>query len=398
MPEPKRNVRLVPARTSDFSLSERWRAAAVMGLISSTYSTIISHMTAGLLGRDALVDWMVVGSIALREHGLQATPTWWAVLMGLIVHQSADFFWEVVFFFVLSRWSYRLGPWALMGVALPWAIFTSGIEWMFLVPVVPFWWPVFTLEQAWWLGILVHLTAASTYPLFPFVRDWVTGVRPSPHRRFARAWTGLGAAGVLTLGGLSLASQLGHDLPHAGGQEYDRTYMANMSAHYAQGMQLAEMAAERASDPQLGAIARLMVATQRSEIEIFRKWHRSWFGGELPTLAPQDHVAMPGMISGQQLDQLATLSGPAFDARFREIMRTHHSGAITMADEALHMAGDPRLRIMAHGIRHQQQGEINLMHEVSGFEAVRRASRAMFFTDAAVPVQAASADGVPHQH
>jgi uncharacterized protein (DUF305 family) len=387
------------ARASDFSLSDRWRAAAVMGLISSTYSTIISHITAGLLGRDALVDWMVVGSIALREHGLQTAPPWWAVLMRLFVHQSADFFWDIVFFFVLSRWTYRLGPWALVGMALPWAVFTSGIEWMFLVPIVPFWWPVFTLEQAWWLGILVHLTAASTYPLFPFVRDWVTGTRPSPHRGFTRFWAGLAVVGVLSLGCLSLASQLGHDLPHAGGlHDFDRNYMANMSAHHAQGMQLAEMAAERASDPQLAAIARLMVATQASEIEIFRKWYRSWFDSELPEPTPEQHATMPGMISSQHMDELALLSGPAFDARFREIMQSHHSGAISMADEALHMAGDPRLRIMAHGIRHQQQGEINLMHEVSGFEAVRRASRAMFFTDAAVPEQAVSGQAAAHQH
>jgi hypothetical protein len=54
-----------------------------------------------------------------------------------------------------------------------------------------------------------------------------------------------------------------------------------------------------------------------------------------------------------------------------------------MADAALSEAGDPRLRIMAHAIRHQQQGEINLMHGVEGIAAVRAASRAMFYSDAA---------------
>jgi uncharacterized protein (DUF305 family) len=370
-----------------------------MGLISSTYSTVISHITAGLLGRDALVDWMVVGSIALREHGLQTEPTWWGVLMGIIVHQSADFSWDIVFFFLLSRWSYRLGPWALLGVALPWAIFTSGIEWLLLVPIVPFWWPVFTLEQAWWLGILVHLTAASTYPLFPFVRDWVTGIRPRAHQRFARVWMSLAALGILGFGSLSLASQLGYDLPHWGGQdEYDRTYMSTMSAHHAQGMQLAQLAAERASDPQLAAIARLMVATQASEIGIFRKWHRSWFGADMPAPTPEQHAAMPGMIPPEQMSELEALSGTDFDTRFRDIMQSHHSGAIAMADDALQKAGDPRLRIMSHGIRHQQQGEINLMHEVSGFEAIRRASRAMFFADAAGLASTGKDESAAHAH
>jgi len=326
---------------------------------------------------------MVVGSIALREHGLQTAPTWWGVLMGLIVYQSADFGWDMVFFLLLSRWSYQLSPWTLAALALPWAIFTSGIEWMFLVPVLPFWWPVFTLEQAWWLVILVHLTAASTYPLFPFVRDWAAGIHPRRHRRFAGVWASLALVGLVALGALSTASQLGHELPHAGGQvDHDRAYMANMSAHHPQGMDLARMAVEKATDPQLAAIARMMVATQASEIEIFEKWYRSWFKGEIQLPSAEEHAAMPGMVSQAELDELGSLSEEAFDTRFRQIMTSHHSGAIAMADEAMHNAGDVRLRIMAHGIRHQQQGEINLMHEVSSFEAVRRAARAMFYTDA----------------
>jgi hypothetical protein len=191
------------------TLARRWQAAAILGLLSSSFSTIVAQLTAGRLGRDALVDWMVVGSIALRDLGLQTAPTWWTVLAGLIVHQSADFSWDIIFFFVLSRWSHQLSPWALLGIALPWAIFTSAIEWLFLVPVLPFWWALFTLQQAWWLGLLVHLTAASTYPLFPYVRDCIAGVKPSPHRRFAWVWGSLAVIGTAGIGATGFRGRMG---------------------------------------------------------------------------------------------------------------------------------------------------------------------------------------------
>ncbi|MCB4821551.1 hypothetical protein [Roseicella aerolata] len=44
-----------------------WRAALLMGVIVSTYSTLLSQFTAARIGRDALADWMVVAAIPLRD-------------------------------------------------------------------------------------------------------------------------------------------------------------------------------------------------------------------------------------------------------------------------------------------------------------------------------------------
>jgi hypothetical protein len=50
--------------------------------------------------------------------------------------------------------------------AVPCAILTSAFEWFILVPLFPFWQPIFTLQQPYWIGFLVHLSPASMYPLF----------------------------------------------------------------------------------------------------------------------------------------------------------------------------------------------------------------------------------------
>ena len=39
-----------------------WRTAALLGLLTSTFSTVVSQLLGGRVGRDPAVDWMVVAS------------------------------------------------------------------------------------------------------------------------------------------------------------------------------------------------------------------------------------------------------------------------------------------------------------------------------------------------
>jgi hypothetical protein len=87
---------------------------------------------------------------------------------------------------------------------------------------------------------------------------------------------------------------------------------------------------------------------------------------------------MPGMLDAVEVARLRSTEVSPFDVLFLELMTRHHKGAVAMADAQLHDGSDPRLRIMAHAIRHEQQGEIALMHGVSGGGAVSTAFRNMF--------------------
>src|SRR5438874_1532471 len=82
-----------------------WRAAVLLGLISSTFSTVISYLVAARIGRDPQLEWMVVANIPLRDVALQIVPTWGAIVGGILFHQWADFSWEVFFFGALGRWT-----------------------------------------------------------------------------------------------------------------------------------------------------------------------------------------------------------------------------------------------------------------------------------------------------
>ena len=87
---------------------------------------------------------------------------------------------------------------------------------------------------------------------------------------------------------------------------------------------------------------------------------------------------MPGLLGPPQIEQLRSTASPNFDALFVKLMTIHHAGAVKMADDELRNGSDPRLRIMAHAIRHEQQGEIALMNCVKGENAVRIAVSNMF--------------------
>jgi uncharacterized protein (DUF305 family) len=355
------------------------RAAALLGLLSSSFSTLIVSLAAARIGRDVAVDWMVVGSLLLRDAGLQAEPGWGGIAAGLAVHQSADFAWAVVFFGLLRRWTAGLPPRRILLLALPWAFFTSALEWCLLVPRLPFRQPVFTLAQAYWLGFAVHGLSSMLYALFPWLRDRLAHRGPSPHRRFAAAWGGLALAMLAGTGLLAALGAGGHDLAHAGRQAaWDRDYMRRMADHHAQGIEIATLAAERAADPHLRALARLMIAAQQGEVRVFTAWWRSWFA-EPPVLvcSAQERAAMPGMLDPGRMAALRRMRGDGFDAAFVDAMSYHHRGAIAMADEAMHRAGDPRLRVMAHAIRHEQRGEIALLQGRHGRDAVALADRAL---------------------
>jgi uncharacterized protein (DUF305 family) len=368
-----------------------WRAAALLGLVTSTYSTLISQLLAGRIGRDAVVDWMVVAAIPLGDGMIQVEPGWGIILAGILFHQWADFSWEVFFFALLGRWTAHLRPHTLILLAGPWAVLTSALEWMVLVPALPFWQPIFTLNQPYWIGLFVHLTSASLYPLFPWVRDWMAGLQPSPYRRFGMAWSGSAVAIACVFGAAAFLGWQEREIRHFGRDAaFDQSYIRRMAMHHAQGVELGQLGVERAQDPTLRTLARLMVADQNGEIAVFGQWWRSWFGGLLPPASPEEHAAMPGMLSAEAMDALRRSDPAIFDGRFTETMTHHHQGAIAMADQAIHQASDIRLRLMAHATRHAQRGEIALMRNTTGFAATRAAIANMI-----LPGGQAPPDGAP---
>jgi uncharacterized protein (DUF305 family) len=360
-------------------LPGRWRAAICLGLISSTFSTVVSQLSAARIGRDAAVDWMSVAAIPARDWALSTEPSTAAIAIGIAFHQWADFSWALVFFGVLARWTGRLHPVTLALAAFPWAVFTSAFEWFVLVPLFPFWQPIFTLQQPYWIGFLVHLSSASMYPLYAWLRRSPAERQFFAGRGFFRVWIAGAITGLVALGALAVFAAYDRELHWLGHDPaIDQTFMRHMSTHHQQGIELASTAVEKAISPHLRSLAKLMVAGQKGEKRILESWWASWFGLPMQICSAQERATMPGLLDMAQLEKLRATPSVGFDALFVNLMSIHHAGAVRMADDELRNGSDPRLRVMAHAIRHEQQGEIALMNCSAGRQAVLLAVRNMF--------------------
>lgn len=158
----------------------------------------------------------------------------------------------------------------------------------------------------------------------------------------------------------------GEETPSAseGATEADVAFLTAMVVHHEQAVELAELAASRASDPELADLASRMRVTQAAEAAGMRSWldkRRSDDG----SITDHGHdVAMRGEISRSTLDRAAELDGSAFDALFLAAMVPHHRGAVEMAEARLAEAGDPAVARWARAIATAQSLEIDRMLEI----------------------------------
>jgi uncharacterized protein (DUF305 family) len=106
-------------------------------------------------------------------------------------------------------------------------------------------------------------------------------------------------------------------------------------------MLLASIAAEKAADPHLQALSKLMVASQRGEVTVFAHWWASWFVEPMQVCSAQERASMPGLIDPSEMDVLRTTEAPSFDRHFIHLMTRHHKGAVmpNFATEATRACG-----------------------------------------------------------
>ncbi len=312
-----------------------------------------------------------MAAIPARDWALTAEPSTGAIAIGIAFHQWADFSWALVFFGLLGKWTADRHPAWLAAAAAPWAALTSSLEWFVLVPLFPFWQPIFTLQQPYWIGFLVHFSSASMYPLF----TWLYRLPPErlsfEGRTFLQVWILGAVAGVLLLGTAAAFAAYDRELPWVGRDPtIDQTFIRHMTTHHEQGIALASIGAEKARDPHLRALSKLMIASQKGEAEILARWWRSWFVEPMQTCSAQERASMPGLLDPSTIESLRSTETTSFDQVLIDLMTRHHRGAVKMADTQLRYGSNLRLRLMAHAIRHGQQGEIALMHGAHGAKAV----------------------------
>lgn len=194
-------------------------------------------------------------------------------------------------------------------------------------------------------------------------------VTPRPPARFGTAWLALAVVVGLLLG--YAGGLLTPVLTRPGDASAEAGFARDMSTHHAQAVEMAMLAHQKASDPDVRQLAADIALTQQAQVGMMRTWLHEWHldpTGTQPRMAwmPEGSAGlkdglMPGMATDAEREQLRTATGRDFDILFLKLMRTHHLGGIHMADGVLELSDDDEVRELAQTMVNGQKGEIDVI-------------------------------------
>lgn len=146
----------------------------------------------------------------------------------------------------------------------------------------------------------------------------------------------------------------------------DVHFMQGMIAHHAQAIYMSHLAARHGADPRFLRFAVKVDQSQTAEIRLMRGWLVD-HGQVAPDTSSYRTIMMAGMLTAEELAELASLEGRGFDRRFLELMIRHHEGALSMVADlfATPRAGQEiDINVLANDIHAVQTAEIGLMRQM----------------------------------
>ena len=155
-------------------------------------------------------------------------------------------------------------------------------------------------------------------------------------------------------------------MPPAEPSPADIMFGQMMIPHHEQAVVMSDYALENTSNPEVLALAEQIKAAQQPEIEQMTSWLEEW---GVPVMSGMDAMGahaghgMSGMITDEQLDELAGATDADFDVLYLAYMIDHHEGAIDMAQSVVD-SQDPRVAALAAAIIEAQRAEIVQMQRL----------------------------------
>ena len=147
----------------------------------------------------------------------------------------------------------------------------------------------------------------------------------------------------------------------------DVTFATDMIPHHRQAVEMATLAETRAESQDVKDLAAQIVDAQGPEIDKMSSWLTEW-GQPVPEdMSGMDMSgSMPGMMSSDDMDNLANASGAEFDQMFLTMMIAHHQGAIEMAKTEQSDGQNADAIALAGQIEQAQTTEISTMQGLLG--------------------------------
>jgi uncharacterized protein (DUF305 family) len=201
------------------------------------------------------------------------------------------------------------------------------------------------------------------YRIFPLLLILTTGAACRTAHSAAPAIVQPGAPGAASR---VVSAESAADLSKVGYTAADVKFMQGMIHHHAQALDMVALVPDRTSRDDMRKLAQRIEISQADEIKMMQRWLEAR-GQEVP--GPHAHhmpgaPLMPGMLTPEEMAQLAAAKGSEFDRLFLEGMIKHHGGALTMVQELFATPGagqESEMFAFASDVDADQRMEIDRM-------------------------------------
>ena len=151
----------------------------------------------------------------------------------------------------------------------------------------------------------------------------------------------------------------------------DVAFMQGMIGHHAQALEMTALLYERSTWQDIRMLAQRIDVSQADEIKMMQDWLKVR-AAEIPSIDTHHAhgaVLMPGMLTPDQMAELAAATGADFDRLFLEYMIMHHQGAVIMVEALFASPGagqESQIFNFASDVIADQSMEITRMRRMRG--------------------------------
>lgn len=158
-------------------------------------------------------------------------------------------------------------------------------------------------------------------------------------------------------------------LTRPGDASAEAGFARDMTTHHAQAVEMAMLAYQRGTDPEVVSISLDIATGQQGEIGIMQTWLNSWGldpTGSQPRMSwmpdgtrMMKDGLMPGMATPEEMARLRAAQGRELDVLFLDMMIKHHIGGVHMIDAVLEHGDEPEVVRTAQTMKNTQQTDLN---------------------------------------
>ena len=148
-----------------------------------------------------------------------------------------------------------------------------------------------------------------------------------------------------------------------GHNDTDVMYLQMMIAHHKQGLEMVQLAENRATRPEIRTLAKAIDVTQADEVTMMTGWLEQWSAPTTVDHAPNAHADHGGLpaTGPEEIAALKKAKGAKFETAFLNLFVAHQHNAVEMAHLETKQGSNAEAKAFADRVRASRADQIQQM-------------------------------------